>query len=168
MIGLLQEAVAFMVSAGQQALAVGAFALSVLSWGARFHPAVKWPLTEAAILVFGAALAVASWNASAVRHDRGAELKRAQRDLKRWQEAAAKQAEQRAEYEAIADRQRALAMSRAEDLQKMQETVDDYAEALAAGNGVPCPADDAYSRAMRSIRIHRDPPAETAPGGNRP
>lgn len=175
MLGFLWDALSLIGSALQFVFAAGALAVAVLAWGIRFHPQVRLSLIlqEVAVLAFGAAMAVSGWGWSAIHHDRQAELEEARREAERLQAVITEQARQRTEYEAVSIRQTVLAQQRAEDLQNMQETVDDYEEALASGGAGACASDDAYSGSMRAIRIHRGTgkasgtgsrPAEAVPG----
>jgi hypothetical protein len=144
-------------------MAYGGFGLSVLAWAIRFHPQVRWPATELAILVFGAACALSAWSFSALHHDRTTDLDQLRKENRRWAEAVAEQARQRAEMEAIALKQQQLAALRLRVAAKLQETVDDYAAAQLSGAAGACPADEPYSRAMRSIPVGR-PGTGAAPG----
>ncbi len=162
MTGWIADQVGFLSNFLKVGGVAGALALSVICWGARFHSVVRWPFTEAAILAFGGFLSIAAWMASGLEHDRTAELKRTQRELVRWQEVAMEQAAQRERYQGVARRQMHLAQNRAFALKNMQEIVDEYEDALASGSAGACAADNAYSRAMQSIRISGPEGAETA------
>ena len=162
MLGFLSDIWGAVTGFAQVALAGSALALAFAVYGARFHPAVPLPARELLVLGFGACLAVAAFLGAGIYHDRSSELEQAQRDLERWQRVAEKQAEQRQRYQDVARRQMQLAQDRAFALQDMQEIVDDYEDALASGGAGSCAADDAYSRAMRSIRIIGPETAETA------
>jgi hypothetical protein len=154
-IGFLQEAAAIAATLAQWGVTLAALVAAVLAWGGRFHPAARGPASELFVLAFGAAIAVAAWTGSAIRHDSRQQLEQAQRDLERWRQVAEEQAKQRAEFAAVAFRQTELAQERAQELEHIQEVVDDYEDALASGIAGACAADDAYSRAMQSIRIRR-------------
>jgi hypothetical protein len=167
-IGILQDAASFAASLAQWGLSLAALVAAVLAWGARFHPMARGPVPELLVLAFGATLVVAAWNGSALHHDRLQDLEQAQTDLKRWKEAWAEQVRQREELEKIADVQRRLARDRAADLAKSQEIIDGYNEAVAAGDSVSCPPDDAYRRTMRSIPIVGSRATEAAGAGTRP
>jgi hypothetical protein len=162
MLGFLADVWGVVSGLAQVLLAGGAVALAFVAYGARFHPAVPAPGRELLVLGFGACLAASAFLGSGIYHDRAAELQQAQRDLERWQRVAEKQAEQRQRYQDIARRQMQLAQDRAFALQNMQEIVDDYEDALASGGAGACAADDAYGRAMRSIRITGPETADTA------
>ncbi|UES40925.1 hypothetical protein [Roseibium aggregatum] len=162
MLGFLSDIWGAVTGFAQVAVAGGVLGLAFVVYGARFHPAVPAPARELLVLAFGACLAVAGFLGSGIYHDRSAELEQAQRDLERWQKVAAEQAAQRERYQGVARRQMQLAQDRAFALQNMQEIVDDYEDALASGGAGSCAADDAYSRAMRSIRITGPETAETA------
>ena len=163
MLGVFSDIWGAVTGFAQVALAGGALALAFAVYGARFHPAVPLPARELLVLGFGACLAVAAFLGAGIHHDRSAELEQAQRDLERWQKVAAEQAAQRQRYQDVARRQMQLAQDRAFALQNMQEIVDDYEDALASGGAGACAADDAYGRAMRSIRI-TGPKADEAAG----
>lgn len=136
-----------LVSTGLATLvAYGGLALAVLAWGVRFHPAVRWPLTEGVILVFGGALFLSAWNLSALHHDR-------QVEVDRLHAVVAEQARQRELAIRVAKQAQDQARHRAADLADLQETIDDYESALAAGTASACPADPDYASRMLGIRI---------------
>jgi len=149
-------------------LAGGAFALAVLAFAARYHPSVRWPASDLAVLVFGSGLAVSAWTGSGLHHDRTAELERAQRELARWQAVAEEQAKQRERFAGVAFRQMQLAQERAVKLYDLQGIVDDYEDRLAAGDASACAADGAYTDSMRKIRVHSPGAGEAAGPGNGP
>lgn len=93
-----------------------------------------------------AAIIVSTWNFSALHHDR-------QVEVDRLQAVVAEQARQREVAERIAKQAQDQARHRAADVADLQETIDDYESALAAGTASTCPDDPDYASRMRRIRI---------------
>ncbi len=142
------------------ALAALALALA-LPLVLRAYPLIPGMLTGVArgVLVgAGVALAaVSAWHFSALSHDRTNELRRLQTVI-------AEQARQREAAEAIAARAREAAADRVRIAETLQEQVNEFERAIAAGEVAPCPDDPGYRRRMR--RIHIGGAAKPATPGN--
>jgi len=112
---------------------------------ARFHPAAPAAVSRLAVL---ACAVVSSWSFSGLHHDRQAELEAAHKNLSLARAALA--------HEQLVRRlAQEQARARADQAEDLQDQVDDYANALAAGTAARAPADDDYERRMRAIRIGR-------------
>lgn len=145
--------------------AYGGFAGAVVAFLARIGPRVPRFASELATV---ACVAVSAWSFSGLYHDRQADLESLRTENRRLAETMKVQARQRAEMEKVARRQTALAAVRLQAISKLQEVQNAYEEAKAAGRAGRCPADDAYSRAMRSITVDRPEAADPASGTRRP
>lgn len=133
-------------------LAYGGALGAIVAWAARIHPAVPRALSEAVVYVL---IGVSVWHFSGLSHDR-------QREVDRLEAVIAEQVRQRKAAEDVMRRAQAIAALRIDEARNLQETVNDYANALAAGDASACPADPAYSRRMHAIRIGSPPKPATA------
>ncbi len=121
-------------------------------------PGVLTGLSRGVLVGVGVALAALSaWHFSALSHDRSSEMRRLQAVI-------AEQERQREAAEAIAARAQEAAADRIRIAETLQEQVNEFERAIAAGEVASCPDDPGYRRRMR--RIHIGGAATSSPPGN--